>query len=131
MNVYLLLKVEDGSGVERTLHRNLLFPYDLLPSEGTFSSDKRKKSKSRSYPRKKNSVDNEISDSDSSCDYILYRVLPGEVTEFFPVSQQATPLVDSSSHHGQESNYYDTQDELPVNSDQQITSNDVKELNSE
>ena len=65
------LKAEDGSGIERILHSNL-----LLPFEGTLSSDKRKqKYKSRSYHRKKNSVDSEISDSDSSCDYNVYRVV--------------------------------------------------------
>ena len=79
-------------------------PCDLLPFEGTLSSDKRKeKSKSRSYRRKKTSVDSEISDSD----YNVYRMVPGEVTESFPVSQQATPLVDSSSHHDQELDYSD------------------------
>ena len=65
-----VLKAEDGSGIERILHRNLLLPCDLLPSGGTLSSDERKeKSKSSSYRRKKNNSDNEIPDSDSSCDY--------------------------------------------------------------
>ena len=123
---------EDGSGVERILHRNLLLPCDLLPFEGTLSSDKRnQKSKSRSYHRKKNSVDSEILDSDSSCDYNVYRVVSDEVTESFPVSQQVTPLVDSSSHHDQELDYSDNQDELPVSLDQHVTSNDIEELNSE
>ena len=64
-----VLKAEDGSGMERIVHHNLLLPCDLLPFEGTLSSDKRnQKSKSRSYHRKNNSVDTEISDSDSSCD---------------------------------------------------------------
>ena len=127
-----VLKTKDGSGVERILHRNLLLPCDLLPFEGTLTSDKRKeKSKSSSYHRKKNSVGSETSDSDSSCDYNVYRVVPDEVTKSFPVSQQATPLVDSSSHHDQESNYSDNQDELPVNSDQQVTSNDIEELNGD
>ena len=36
-----VLKAEDGSGVERMLRRNLLLPCDLLPFEGTLSSDKR------------------------------------------------------------------------------------------
>ena len=127
-----ILKAEDGSGVERTFHRNLLVPCDLLPFEGTLSSDKRKeKSKSSSYRRKKNSADSETSDSDSSCDYNVYRVVSDEVTESFSVSQQATPSVDSSSHHDQESDYSDNQGELPVNSDQQVTSNDIEELNSE
>ena len=61
----------------------------------------------------------------------VYRVVPDEVTESFPVSQQTTPLVDSSSHHNEESDYSDNQNELPVNSDQQVTSNDIEELNSE
>ena len=127
-----VLKTEDGSDIERILHRNLLLPCDLLPFEGTLSSDKRnQKSKSRSYHRKKNSVDSEISDSDSSCDYSVYRVVPDEVTESSPVSQQAAPLVDSSSHHDQELDYSDNQDELPVNLDQQVTSNDIEELNRE
>ena len=54
-----------------------------------------------------------------------------EVTKYFAVSQQATPLVDSSSHHDQKSDYSDNQDELPVNSDQQVASNDIEELNGE
>ena len=58
-------------------------------------------------------------------------MVPDEVTKSFPVSQQTTPLVDSSSHHDQELDYSDNQDELPVNSDQQATSNDIEELNSE
>ena len=95
-------------------------------------SDKRKeKSKSSSYHRKKNSVGSETSDSDSSCDYNVCRVVSDEVTKSFPVSQQAIPLVDSLSHHDHESDYSDNQDELPVNSDQQVTSNDIEELNSE
>ena len=126
-----VLKAEEGSGIERILHRNLLLSCDLLPFEGTLSSDKRnQKSKSRSYHRKKNSVDSEISDSDSPCDYNVYRVVPDEITESFPVSHQATPLVDSSSHHD-ELDYSDNQDELPVNLNQQVTSNDIEELNSE
>ena len=127
-----VLKAENGSGIERILHRNLLLPcFDLLPFEETLSSDKRKeKSKSSSY-RRKNPVDSETSDSDSSCDYNVYRVVSDEVTESFPVSQQATPLVDSSSHHDQESDYSDNQDEIPVNSDQQVTSNDIDKLNGE
>ena len=126
-----VLKVEDGSGMERIFYRNLLLPRDLLPFEGTLSSDKRKKkSKSSSY-RRKNSVDSETSDSDSSCDYNVYRVIPNEVTQSFPVSQQATPLVDSSSGYDKESDNSDKQDELPVNSDQQVTSNNNEELNSE
>ena len=117
-NPVYVLKAEAKSGIERILHRNLLLPCDLLPFEGTLSSDKRKeKSKSSSYRRKNNPVDSETSDSNSSCDYNVYRVIPDEVTESFPVSQQATPLVDSSSHHDQESDYSDNQDELPVNSD--------------
>ena len=117
-----VLKAEDGSGVERILHHNLLLPCDMLLFEGTLSSDKRnQKSKSKSYHRKKNSVDSEISDSDSSCDYNVDRVVPDEVTESFPVSQQATPLVDSSSHHDQELDYSDNQDEIPVNSGQHVT----------
>ena len=67
--------------------------------------------------RKKNSVGSETSDSDSSCDYNVYRVVSDEVTKSFPVSQQATPLVDSSSHHDQESDYSDN---LLINSDQLI-----------
>ena len=119
-----VLKAEDGSDVERILHRNLILPCDLLPFEGTFSSDERnQKSKSRSYHRKKN--------SDSSCDYNVYGVVSDEVTESFPVSQPATPLVDSSSHHDQELDYSDNQGELPVNLDQQSTSNNIEELNSE
>ena len=126
-----VLKAEDGSGVERMLHRNLLLPCALLPFDGTLSSDKRKeRSKSSSY-RRKNPVDSETSDSDSSCDYSVYTMVSDEVTESFPVSQQATPLVDSSSHHDQESNYSDKQDELPFNSDQQVTSNYIEELNDE
>ena len=106
-------------------------PCDLLPFEGTLSTDRRKeKSKSRSYHRK-NSDGSETSDSDSSCDYNVYRVVSDKVTKSFPVSQPATPLVDSSSHHDQESDYSDNQDELPVNSDEQITSNDIEELNGE
>ena len=35
------------------------------------------------------------------------------------------------SHHDHESDYSDNQDELPVNSDQQVTSNDIEELISE
>ena len=54
-----------------------------------------------------------------------------EVTKSFPVSQQAIPLFDSLIHHDHESDYSDNQDELPVNSDQQVTSNDIEELNSE
>ena len=55
-----VLKAENGSGMERILHRNLLSPRDLLAFEGTLSSDKRKeKSKSSSYRRKKNSVGSE------------------------------------------------------------------------
>ena len=101
-----VLKAEDGSGIERTLHCNLLLPFDLLPFEGTLSSyERNQKSKSSSYQKKKNSVDSEISDSGSLCDYNVYRVVPDEVTESFPVSQQATPLVDSSSHHDQELDY--------------------------
>ena len=131
-NPLYVLKAENGSGVERILHRNLLLPCDLLPFEGTLSSDKRKeKSKSSSYHRKNNSVGSETSDSDSFCDYNVDRVVSDEVTKFFPVSQQTTPLVDSSSHHDQESYYSDNQDELPVNSDQQVTSNDIEELNGE
>ena len=131
-NPVYVLKAEDGSSVERILHLNLLWPCDLLPFERTLSSDKRKeKSKSSSYHRKKNSVDSETSDSDSSCDYNVYRVVSDEVTESSPVSQQATPLADSSSHHDQESDYSDNQDELPVNLDQQVTSNDTEELNGE
>ena len=99
--------------------------------EGTLSSDKKnQKSKSKSY-HWKNSVDGEISDSDSSCDYKVYRVVPDEVTEYSPVSQQAIPLVDGSSHHDQELDYSDNQDEFPVNSDQQVTSDDIEEHNSE
>ena len=95
-----VLKAEDGSGIERILHRNVLLPCDLLPFEGTLSSNKRKqKSKSSSYYRKINSVGSKTSDSDSSCDYNVYRVVSDEVTNSFPVSQQAIPLVDSSSHH--------------------------------
>ena len=94
------LKAEDGSGIERILHRNLLLPCDLLLFEGTLRSDNRKeKSKSSFYHRKKNSVGSETSDSDSSCDYNVYRVVSDEVTKSFPVSQQAIPLVDSLSHH--------------------------------
>ena len=52
-----------------------------------------------------------------------------EVTKSFPFSQQATPLVDSSSHHDQESDNSENQDELPVNSNQQVTSNNIEELN--
>ena len=127
-----VLKTEDGSGIERILHCNLLSPCDLLPFEGTLSSDKRKeKSKSSSYHRKKNSVGGETSDSDSSCDYNVYRVVSDEVAKSVPVSQQAISLVDSLSHHGHESDYSDNQDELPVRSDQQVTSNDIEELNSE
>ena len=127
-----VLRVENGSGVERILHRNLLLPCDLLPFEGTLSTDKRKeKPKSRSYRRKKNSDGSKTSDSDSSCDYNIYRVISDKVTKSFPVSQQATPLVDSSFHHDQESDYSDNQDELPVNSDLQVTSNDIEELNGE
>ena len=37
-----VLKAEDRSGIERILHLNLLLPCDLLPFEGTLSSDKRK-----------------------------------------------------------------------------------------
>ena len=71
-----VLKAEDGSGIERIIHSNLLLPCDLLPFEGTLSSDKRnQKFKSGSYHRKNNSVDSEISDSDSSCDYNVYRVV--------------------------------------------------------
>ena len=58
-------------------------------------------------------------------------MVPHEVTESFPVSQKAIPLVDSSSHHDQELDYSDNQDELPVNSDQQVTSNDIEELDSD
>ena len=58
-------------------------------------------------------------------------MVPDKVTKSFPVSRQTTPLVDSSSHHDQELDYSDNQDELPVNSDQQATSNDIEELNSE
>ena len=91
-----VLKAEDGSGIERILHHNLLLACDLLPFEGTLSSDKKKKkSKSSSYHRKKNSVGSETSDSDSSCDYNVYRVVSDEVTKSFPVSQQAIPLADS------------------------------------
>ena len=97
-----------------------------------FSPDKRKeKSRSSSYHRKKNSVGSETSDSDSSCDYNVYRVVSDEVTKSFPGSQQAIPLVDSLSHHDHESDYSDNQDELPVNPDQQVTSNNIEELNSE
>ena len=110
-----VLKAEDGSGGERILHCNLLLPCNLLPFEGTLSSDRRKeKSKSSFYRRKKNSVGSETSDSDSSCDYNVYRVVSDEVTKSFPVSQQATPLIDSSSHHDQESDYSDNQDELQI-----------------
>ena len=107
-------------------------PCNLLPFEGTLSSDKRKeKSRSSSYRTKKNFVDSETSDSDSSCDYNVYRVVSDEVTEYFPVGQQATLLVDSSSHHDQGSDYSDNREEFPVNSDQQVTSNDIEELNGE
>ena len=42
-----VLKAEVGSGMERILHCNLLLPCNLLPFEGTLSSDKRtEKSKS-------------------------------------------------------------------------------------
>ena len=126
-----VLKAEDGSGIERILHHNLLLPCTLLPFEETLSSDKRKeKSKSSSY-RRKNPVDSETSDSDSSCDYTVYRVVSDEVTESFPVSQQATLLFDSSSHHDQESDYSDNQDERAGNSDQQVASNDIEELDGE
>ena len=126
------MKADDGSGIERILHHNLRLPCDLLPSEGTLSSDKRKeKSKSSSYHRKKNSVGSETSDSDSSCDYNVYTVVSDEVTKSVPVSQQDIPLVDSLSHHDHESDYSDNQDELPVNSDQQVTSNDIEERNNE
>ena len=82
-----VLKAEDGNGIGRILHRNLLLPCDLLPFEGTLSSDKRKeKSKSSSYHRK-NSVGSETSDSDSSCDNNVYRVVSDEVTKSVPVSQ--------------------------------------------
>ena len=104
----------------------------MLRFKGSLSSDRRKeKSKSSSYRRKKNFVDSETSDTDSSCDYNVCRVVSDEVTDSFPVSQQATPLADSSSRHDQESDYSDNQDELPVNSDQQVTSNDIEELNGE
>ena len=53
------------------------------------------------------------------------------MTESFPVSRPVTPLVDSSSHHDREFDYYDNQGELPVNLDQQVTSNYMEELNSE
>ena len=89
-------------------------PCDLLPFEETLSSDKRnQKSKSRSYHRKKNSVDSEISGSDSSCDYNVHGMVPDEVTESFPVSQQTTPLVDSSSYD-QEVDYSDNQDDFQL-----------------
>ena len=51
--------------------------------------------------------------------------------ESFPVSQPATLLVDCSSHHDQELDYSDNQDELPVNLDQQVASNDIEEFNNE
>ena len=107
-------------------------PCALLPFHGTLSSNKKKeKFKSSSYCRKKNSVGSETSDSDSSCDYNVYRVVSDEVTKSFSFSQQATPLVDSSSHHDRESDYSDNQNELPVNSNQQVTSNDIEELKGE
>ena len=84
---FYVLKAENESGIERILHRNLLLPCDPLRFEGPLSSDKRKeKSKSSSYRRKKNSVGSETLDSDSSCDYNVYRVVSDKVTNSFPIS---------------------------------------------